>query len=566
MRVYAGIDPVTKRPNVLTETIPPGPNAEKLAEQVKVNFLNQVYEKRNPRTKATVNQLLDKYLAEAELEFNTRDIYVGYAKKHIRPLLGETKVGALDAGVMDSLYAELRRCRDHCKKTKGQMDHRTTREHECDHRCGPHECRPLSASTIRQIHFILQGALRAAGRWKWVTVNPIADAVPPAAPKGNPRPPSAAQAARIINEAFKDPDWGALVWLTMVTGHRRGELCAIRWSHLDLDNGVLHLEKAIGQRGAKKWEKDTKAHQDRRITLDPETVEILREHLTRFQTRAAALGLELRDDAYVFSLAPDGSKHLIPDSVGQRYRKLAERLEIKTTIHKLRHYSATELIAGGVDIRTVAGRLGHGGGGTTTLRAYTAWSSEADQRAAGTLATRMPARPTMAAPAIEFPNHDPKSPYEHLAIALRDQILDGTFQPGLPLPPVKQIGADHNASAGTAQRAVKLLADWGLVELNSGRRTIVKYAAAAPIIPTAAEAPAATAPAAKPLDLEVRHLGTPIASFRAEADPSDNADLRALLVGAIRRSGGDVTEIADYELVVHLAGSTSPMTTFVATK
>jgi integrase len=290
-----------------------------------------------PAYLGTVNQLLDRHLVEAELEFRTRDNYVGYSKKHIRPLLGETKVGPLDVGVMDSLHAELRRRRDHCKKTNGQIDHRTLREHECDDGCRSHECRPLAASTIRQIHFILQGALRAAGRWKWVTVNPIADAEPPPAPTGNPRPPSAKQAARIINEAFKDPDWGALVWLTTVTGHRRGELCAIRWSHLDLDNGVLHLEKAIGQRGAKKWEKDTKAHQDRRITLDLETVEILREHRARFQTRTAAVGLDLRDDAFIFLLAPDGSKHLIPDSVGQRYRKLAERLEIKTTIHKLRH-------------------------------------------------------------------------------------------------------------------------------------------------------------------------------------------------------------------------------------
>jgi site-specific recombinase XerD len=51
------------------------------------------------------------------------------------------------------------------------------------------------------------------------------------------------------------------------------------------------------------------------------------------------------------------------------------------TIHKLRHNSATELISGGVDVRTIAGRLGHGGGGTTTLRVYAAWVSEAGRRA-----------------------------------------------------------------------------------------------------------------------------------------------------------------------------------------
>jgi site-specific recombinase XerD len=42
-------------------------------------------------------------------------------------------------------------------------------------------------------------------------------------------------------------------------------------------------------------------------------------------------------------------------------------------LHQLRHYSATELIAAGVDVRTVADHLGHGGGGSTTLRTYTAW-------------------------------------------------------------------------------------------------------------------------------------------------------------------------------------------------
>ena len=52
--------------------------------------------------------------------------------------------------------------------------------------------------------------------------------------------------------------------------------------------------------------------------------------------------------------------------------------------------SATELIAAGVDVRTAAGRLGHGGGGATTLRVHSAWVSEADQRAAQSLSARLP--------------------------------------------------------------------------------------------------------------------------------------------------------------------------------
>ena len=47
-----------------------------------------------------------------------------------------------------------------------------------------------------------------------------------------------------------------------------------------------------------------------------------------------------------------------PDTVTQRYGRLVKRLGFDTHLHSLRHYSATELIAAGVDIRTVAGRLG----------------------------------------------------------------------------------------------------------------------------------------------------------------------------------------------------------------
>lgn len=165
--------------------------------------------------------------------------------------------------------------------------------HQCDERCKPHQCRPLSNGSVRYIHFILSGALKRAVRWRWIATNPIAQAAPPPQPKPNPQPPTAEQAARILNEAWQDPDWAVLIWLTMVTGFRRGELCAIRWRHLDLTASVLTLERSIGQRSGRTWEKDTKTHQHRRIALDPETLSLLREHRDRCEANAAALGLAI---------------------------------------------------------------------------------------------------------------------------------------------------------------------------------------------------------------------------------------------------------------------------------
>lgn len=71
---------------------------------------------------------------------------------------------------------------------------------------------------------------------------------------------------------------------------------------------------------------------------------------------------------------------------------MATEAGVKTHIHALRHYSATELLTAGVDLRTVAGRLGHGGGGATTLRVYAAWVAASDRKAAEILGSRMPKR------------------------------------------------------------------------------------------------------------------------------------------------------------------------------
>ncbi|WP_344869404.1 hypothetical protein [Amycolatopsis ultiminotia] len=97
--------------------------------------------------------------------------------------------------------------------------------------------------------------------------------------------------------------------------------------------------------------------------------------------------------SFTFSLQPGGSEPYKPKTLTQQYNRLADRLGINTTIRRVRHYSATEPIGAGVDIRTAAGRLGHSAGGTTTFKIYAAWVTEADQRAAKILLEHIPPRP-----------------------------------------------------------------------------------------------------------------------------------------------------------------------------
>ncbi|GAB3903912.1 hypothetical protein GCM10029964_096600 [Kibdelosporangium lantanae] len=187
-----------------------------------------------------------------------------------------------------------------------------------------------------------------------------------------------------------DEDWGTLVWLAMTTGMRRGELCGLRFARIDFDAEVIDLRRnwVLGK------EKDTKTHQNRRIALDSETIVLLSEHEMRARNRLEDLRKEFTNDLFVFTgtKTPDHSQPYSPNAVTQRYKDMATRLGIDTHLHALRHYSATELLTAGVDLPTVAGRLGHGGGGATTLRVYAAWVAASDRKAAEILGSRMPKR------------------------------------------------------------------------------------------------------------------------------------------------------------------------------
>jgi integrase len=135
---------------------------------------------------------------------------------------------------------------------------------------------------------------------------------------------------------------------------------------------------------------------------------VLSDRHARARADAEMAKVKLPDSAYIFSPDVDGAGPVRPDSVSQAYRRITRRMEepalaklqednpkatradLATTdrwafrLHDLRHYTATQLFAAGLNPKTVADRLGHADP-SVTLSVYTANTDAQAQEAADSL-------------------------------------------------------------------------------------------------------------------------------------------------------------------------------------
>ncbi|MFD9209814.1 hypothetical protein ACFVZM_26505 [Streptomyces sioyaensis] len=229
-------------------------------------------------------------------------------RNYLKPTFGDMKAGKLATEMLELFYARLRQCQEQCE---GRRDGKTA-----PHTKQQHVCEPLAANTVREIHFILRPALNRGLRWGYVTTNVAALAEPPSQPQPNPDPPTPEEAALALSTAWQqDLDCGAFLFMTMVTGSRRGEMCALRWSDINLDRLELFVKHSNNGRRIK----DTKTHQRRRQSIDVITRTVLQAPRDRAEERCKALGGELARDAFVFSAEADSSLPLKPPSVSRHH-------------------------------------------------------------------------------------------------------------------------------------------------------------------------------------------------------------------------------------------------------
>ena len=210
----------------------------------------------------------------------------------------------------------------------------------------------LSMSTVRQVKAVLHRACRLAHKWSaGVLPNPIADADLPTwrleEQRAEVRAPEPHEVQALLTAAVaEDLRFGVFLRVLAATGIRRGEACALRWSDLDLERGVITVDEGViaAKGGAVVKEPKTRASV-RSLACDERTAAALIELRAEQERIAAAAEERLLDDSFVFSASPGGAVPPHPDSMSHALPRIRNQAGLPPDIHlhSLRPFHATAL-------------------------------------------------------------------------------------------------------------------------------------------------------------------------------------------------------------------------------
>jgi integrase len=273
---------------------------------------------------------------------------------YIVPRIGRMRLQALRPAVISKLYRDLA-------------------EH------GGRDGRPLSAWTISHVHRTLRKALAdAVNVEQLLAVNPAERSKQPRNRHAEPTRVWTTGQLQAFLATARSHRLYAFYRLAAYTGARRGELLYLRWPAVDLDAAEITFGGSTAVVRGQRVEGTTKGGRSRVISIDRDTVTILREHLRRqAEERQAACSARTDDGGLVFTTKR--GEPLYPDTVTALMAKLINTHNRSVTVpsqalpharlHDLRHLHATTLLRAGVPVHIVAARLGHADP-AVTLRVY----------------------------------------------------------------------------------------------------------------------------------------------------------------------------------------------------
>jgi integrase len=145
----------------------------------------------------------------------------------------------------------------------------------------------------------------------------------------------------------------ALFVLSLTLGMRPGELRGLRWDHLDLDKGIIHVWRSARRGG------DVKTPQSRRsLVLPRRAATALRAHRKRQAAERLTAGGDWQDHGLVFC-HPDGHQYT-RDALNWRFAKMTRRAGLgRWHAHEGRHTAVSIMSTNGVPIQDISDTMGH---------------------------------------------------------------------------------------------------------------------------------------------------------------------------------------------------------------
>lgn len=243
-----------------------------------------------------------------------------------------------------------------------------------------------SPATVRRYLAMVQSVLNQAVKLELIPNNP-AKAEKLTLPKTTTakveiftKQEAAEMLAYLENEPLQ---YRALIQVAIMTGARRGELVALKFTDIDRSSCRITIERAaVKVKGEPLRTKPPKDFEVRSVTVPQYCIDLLDELKAEKRREAARLGDAWHYDDYIFTQY-DGSM-MNPDTVTKWFSGFLSKNGLKhRKFHSLRHTSATLLLYGGASIKQVQGRLGHGDIETTNK--YLHYIAEADSESANIL-------------------------------------------------------------------------------------------------------------------------------------------------------------------------------------
>jgi integrase len=154
--------------------------------------------------------------------------------------------------------------------------------------------------------------------------------------------------------------FAALFMLELTTGIRRGQICGLKWSDVNLDLGeiVIHDNRVVVGGRARDKAGGKTHNADKTISIDRATLAALNTWRLSQDRERQFFGTDYHPGDYVFTFEDGRPPH--PDSIRQRFDRLAAAAGLaRITFHDLRHSYATGALKAGVSPKVVSERIGH---------------------------------------------------------------------------------------------------------------------------------------------------------------------------------------------------------------